>query len=96
MVATPFATRCSWWGVGEAILIGGVLVVFVLLPFLQNWRAALISLVAIPLSLITAVVFLKLQGLTINTMTLGGLAIAIGETVDDAIIDVENIVQRRG
>jgi CzcA family heavy metal efflux pump len=80
--------------VGEAILIGGVLVVFVLLLFLQNWRAALISLVAIPLSLITAVVFLKMQGLTINTMTLGGLAIAIGETVDDAIIDVENIVHR--
>ena len=80
--------------VGEAVVLGGVLVVIILFIFLQNWRAAIISLVAIPLSLLSAIIILKWQGYTINTMTLGGLAIAIGEVVDDAIIDVENVCHR--
>lgn len=78
----------------DALLIGAALVIVVLFVFLRNARAALISAVAIPLSLLTAVVVLERFGLGLNTMTLGGLAIAIGEVVDDAIIDVENIVRR--
>ncbi|MDE3071810.1 MAG: efflux RND transporter permease subunit [Pseudomonadota bacterium] len=78
----------------DALLIGAALVIAVLFLFLRNARAALISAVAIPLSLLAAVVVLERFGLGLNTMTLGGLAIAIGEVVDDAIIDVENIVRR--
>ncbi len=77
-----------------ALLEGGILVVVVLFLFLANTRTALISLTAIPLSLLTAVAALKAFGETINTLTLAGLAIAIGEVVDDAIIDVENIHRR--
>jgi len=66
----------------------------VLLAFLWEWRVALISLVAIPLSLMAALLALYLNGATINTMTLAGLVIALGAVVDDAVIDVENIVRR--
>src|SRR5579885_120456 len=77
-----------------SLTLGAVLVVLVLFAFLFNLRAAVISLAAIPLSLITAMMVLHYFGLGINTMTLGGLAIAIGLLVDDAVITVENIYRR--
>lgn len=80
--------------VRSALIIGGVLVIVVLFLFLFDLRIAAISVTAIPLSLLVAVVVMQHMGLTLNTMTLGGLAIAIGEVVDDAVIDVENIVRR--
>jgi CzcA family heavy metal efflux pump len=78
----------------QALYIGCGLVVVVLIAFLFDWRTAFISLTAIPLSLIAAVLVLTWTGATINTMVLAGLVIALGELVDDAIIDVENIVRR--
>ena len=78
----------------HSMLIGCVLVVIVLLMFLFDWRCALISATAIPLSLLAAVMVLYWRGGTINTMVLAGLVIALGEVVDDAIIDVENIMRR--
>lgn len=78
----------------KALLVGGALVVIVLFLFLFNVRTAFISVTAIPLSLLTAVVVLHHFKVPLNTMTLGGLAIALGEVVDDAIIDVENIYRR--
>jgi len=78
----------------RALLVGCILVVLVLLVFLADWRTALISAVAIPLSLIAAGLLLRYRGGTIDTMVLAGLVIALGEVVDDAIIDVENIVRR--
>ncbi|MEO6212090.1 MAG: efflux RND transporter permease subunit [Vicinamibacterales bacterium] len=78
----------------RALLIGCILVVIVLIVFLEDWRTALISAVAIPLSLIAAGLILRYRGGTIDTMVLAGLVIALGEVVDDAIIDVENIVRR--
>ncbi len=80
--------------VTQALLIGATLVAIILFFFLFNLRAALISLTAIPLSLLVAVIVMTRFGETLNTLTLGGLAIAIGEVVDDAIIDVENIFRR--
>ncbi len=76
------------------LLEGAGLVVLVVVVFLMNGRAALITLLALPLSLLAAVVAMDRFGLTLNTMSLGGMAIAIGELVDDAIIDVENVVRR--
>jgi CzcA family heavy metal efflux pump len=78
----------------RAFLFGALLVVLILIVFLFEWRTALISLTALPLSLIAAALTIKYMGQTINTMVLAGLAIALGEVVDDAIIDVENIVRR--
>ncbi len=78
----------------KSLLIGGVLVVIVLLFFLYEWRVALISATIIPVSMMVALLVLNLRGVTINVMTLAGLAIAIGAVVDDAIVDVENIVRR--
>jgi CzcA family heavy metal efflux pump len=78
----------------HAMLIGCALVVVVLVVFLYDWRTAVISLTAIPLSIVAAALVLYWRGGTINTMVLAGLVIALGEVVDDAIIDVENIVRR--
>src|SRR4029079_6514392 len=78
----------------RALRDGGILVVIVVLLFLANLRAAAITLTAMPLSLAAAILVLRACGATINTMTLGGMAIAIGALVDDAIIDVENVVRR--
>lgn len=77
-----------------SIIEGSVMVLIVLFLFLWNFRTTLISLTAIPLSLVTAVLALDYLGTTMNTMTLGGMAIAIGALVDDAIIDVENVFRR--
>lgn len=79
---------------GRSLLLGGLLVSIVLFLFLFNARIAFISLTAIPLSLFIAIIVLYYTGGSLNTLTLGGLAIAIGEVVDDAIIDVENIHRR--
>src|SRR5829696_3760840 len=77
-----------------ALLIGVVLVICIIAAFLFEWRTAFISLIAIPLSLIAAILVLDLGGRSINVMVLAGLVVAIGVVVDDAIIDVENIVRR--
>jgi CzcA family heavy metal efflux pump len=78
----------------SSLLLGSILVVIILFLFLFNLRIAAISCTAIPLSLLAAVTVLEHMGYSLNTMTLGGLAIAIGEVVDDAVIDVENIFRR--
>ncbi|CAN5294186.1 efflux RND transporter permease subunit [soil metagenome] len=80
--------------VTNALLISGFLVVLILFLFLNNWRATVISLVAIPVSVIISVLVLWYSGYTFNTMTLGGIAIAIGVLVDDAIVFVENVFRR--
>jgi CzcA family heavy metal efflux pump len=78
----------------KALIIGSILVILVLGAFLYEWRVALISITAIPLSLVVAGLVLYFQGATINTMVLAGFIVALGDIVDDAIIDVENIVRR--
>lgn len=78
----------------KALFEGGILVIVILMIFLGNWRTTVISLLAIPLSLLFSMIVLKLMGLSLNTMSLGGMAIAIGSLVDDAIIDVENVFKR--
>ncbi|WP_315784245.1 MULTISPECIES: efflux RND transporter permease subunit [unclassified Bradyrhizobium] len=77
-----------------ALLVGGALVIVVLFLFLYDWRTSVISCTAIPLSLFSAVLALNWMGQSLDTMTLGGLAIAIGEVVDDAVIGVENVARR--
>lgn len=78
----------------QSLLEGGIFVVLVLFIFLMNARTTVISLVTIPLSLVITILVLELMGLTINTMSIGGMAIAIGSLVDDAIVDVENVFKR--
>jgi len=80
--------------VERVLLEAGAVVAVVLFAFLMNWRTTAISLTAIPVSILTTAVIFYFAGLTINTMTLGGIAIAIGELVDDAVVDVENIFRR--
>ena len=78
-----------------SLLIGAVLVVILLLTTLRDWRGALISFSSIPLSLLATVWILEMFGLSLNTMSIGGLVVALGVVVDDAVIDVENITRRR-
>jgi len=80
--------------ISEHLLVGGVFVLIILFIFLFNFRTAFISALAIPLSLISAVIVLLENGVNLNIMVLGGLGIALGEVVDDAIIDTENIFRR--
>jgi len=80
--------------VGEALIEGALFVVIILFLFLGSFRTTLISIIAIPLSLLGSMIVLYLLGMNINTMTLGGMCIAIGSLVDDAIIDVENVYKR--
>ncbi|MBL7965956.1 MAG: efflux RND transporter permease subunit [Prolixibacteraceae bacterium] len=80
--------------VQNALIEGAIFVVIILFIFLGSFRTTIISLLAIPLSLLGAIIVLKILGLNINTMSLGGMAIAIGSLVDDAIIDVENVYKR--
>ncbi|HEY2779406.1 MAG TPA: efflux RND transporter permease subunit [Steroidobacteraceae bacterium] len=79
----------------NSLLIGAALVIALLLITLRDWRGALVSFSAIPLALLTTVWILEALGLSLNTMTLGGLVVALGVVVDDAVIDVENILRRR-
>jgi CzcA family heavy metal efflux pump len=79
----------------NSLLLGATLVVALLLVTLRDWRGALVSFSAIPLTLLTTVWILNACGLSLNTMTLGGLVVALGVVVDDAVIDVENILRRR-
>ena len=78
----------------KSLVEGGIFVVLILFIFLMNARTTLISLVTIPLSLLVTLLVLKVMGLTVNTMSIGGMAIAIGSLVDDAIVDVENVYKR--
>lgn len=80
--------------VGSSLIEGAIFVIIILFLFLASFRTTVISVIAIPLSLLGTMIILHLLGMNINTMTLGGMAIAIGSLVDDAIIDVENVYKR--
>ncbi len=86
--------KASIGNIQKTLIEGSLFVIIILFLFLMNWRPTFISLIAIPVSLLTAILTLKWLGFTINTMSLGGMAIAIGALVDDAIIDVENVFKR--
>ncbi len=86
--------KSSIGNIQRSLIEGAIFVVIILFFFLMNLRTTLISLVTIPLSLLIAILVLQLMGLTINTMSIGGMAIAIGSLVDDAIVDVENVYKR--
>ena len=86
--------KASVGNVGRALLEGALFVIIILFIFLGNFRTTLISVIAIPVSLLATIIVLLTLGMDINTMTLGGLCIAIGSLVDDAIIDVENVYKR--
>ena len=86
--------QASVSNVGRALIEGAIFVIIVLFLFLGNFRTTVISIFAIPLSLLGTLIVLNLLGMDINTMTLGGMCIAIGSLVDDAIIDVENVYKR--
>jgi multidrug efflux pump subunit AcrB len=81
--------------VRDAILIGGLLAVGVLFVFLRDWRVTLVAAVTLPLTVISTFLFMKLFGETINLMSMGGLAVAIGLVIDDAVVVVENIHRHR-
>lgn len=80
--------------VKKALIEGAIFVIIVLFIFLMNWRTTIISLISIPLSIVFSLLAIRWMGLTINTMSLGGIAIAIGSLVDDSIVDVENVFKR--
>ena len=80
--------------VKKSLIEGAIFVIIVLFIFLMNWRTTVISLVSIPLSIVASLLAMRWMGLTINTMSLGGIAIAIGSLVDDSIVDVENVFKR--
>ena len=80
--------------VKQSLIEGAIFVIIVLFIFLMNWRTTVISLVSIPLSIVASLLAIRWMGLTINTMSLGGIAIAIGSLVDDSIVDVENAFKR--
>jgi CzcA family heavy metal efflux pump len=82
-------------GLRNSLIVGAALVIALLLVMLRDWRGALVSFSAIPLTLLTTVWILQAVGLSLNTMTLGGVVVALGVVVDDAVIDVENILRRR-
>lgn len=86
--------EASVGNVGRALIEGALFVIIILFLFLGNFRTTIISIFAIPLSLLATTIVLRLLGMDINTMTLGGMCIAIGSLVDDAIIDVENVYKR--